>query len=140
MPHRPGWIRGEHLVRDEQSDVVVYSGELVKTWDGLWIRKELAGDEIYRDPQDFVRAGGDPYPAREPVRPEVPASALEAIDLLRPDVDRVGQTVGGVQLPTGAAQHLFRVYGIDDMVIVDTTVQVDELATCAKAFFVRADG
>lgn len=128
MPHRPGtWVRGEHLVRDDLSDVVVYSGELVKTWDGLWIRADLADDELYRDPQDFVRAKGDPFPAREPVRAETASSAVDFTN---------AYIINGVLQPLGAAAHLFPVFGIGEMIVL-ASAGADDVATCARAFVVR---
>ena len=90
---------------DEESGITHYDDELVKRWDGQFVRKDQYET---RHPQEFVRARNDPAPLRN-VSPEPlvarPTTAAPAV---------VGVT--SIASPTGPATHIFTP-GIGDMVI-----------------------
>lgn len=52
MAIRNGHRIGQHLVRDEETDFVHYSDEMVRRWDGLIVHYK---NNEYRHPQDYVR-------------------------------------------------------------------------------------
>ena len=58
MARRRGWKRGDWLVRDEESGLVEYASNCTRDYYGVLKRKDQAD---HRHPQDFVKAGNDPY-------------------------------------------------------------------------------
>ena len=59
--HRPG----DWLAVCDESGIVGYASQMVKRWDGLFVRPQAFET---RHPQEFVRARNDPVPLRD-VRP-----------------------------------------------------------------------
>lgn len=105
MPVRNRHKIGSYLVRDDESGFVHYREDMVKRWDGLWVRKDQFET---RQPQEFVRARNDPKALRH-IRPEEDAEE---------PVNSISGTVGdtGVVTPPGPANHLFPA-GIGEMII-----------------------
>jgi len=66
---RNRWRRGRWLVQDDESGFVHYSDQVVRRWDGLYVRKDQ--DEPI-DPQWFITSENDPAPLPF-VRPEAAA-------------------------------------------------------------------
>jgi hypothetical protein len=66
---RNRWRRGKWLVQDDESGFVHYSDQVVRRWDGLYVRKDQ--DEPI-DPQWFITSENDPAPLPF-VRPEAAA-------------------------------------------------------------------
>jgi len=67
---RNRWRKGRWLVQDDESGFVHYSDQVVRRWDGLYVRKDQ-NEPI--DPQWFITAKSDPSPVPF-VRPETPAA------------------------------------------------------------------
>ena len=110
MPIRNRWKVGDYLMRDDESGRVHYRSEMVRRWDGLFVRKDQYET---RQPQEFVHAYADPA-ALQDVRPDTPQAA----------VDMFNQTVVGntsVPIPRGPAWHLYNA-GIGTWVIETTFV------------------
>lgn len=66
---RNRWRRGQWLVRDDESGFVHYADQVVRRWDGMYVRKDQ--DEPI-DPQWFITAESDPTNVPF-VRPDQPA-------------------------------------------------------------------
>lgn len=96
MPRRNRWRVGDHLMRDDESGRVHYASDMVRRWDGHFVRRDQYET---RQPQEFVRAYKDPV----------------ALTNVRPDQDTgktcnfIGVFVGAtaVPVPRGPAAHLF---------------------------------
>lgn len=88
---------GRYLMVDDESGLVRYDDQMVKRWDGAFVRLE---QNEYRNPQEFVRALKDPAPLRN-IRPlqQIGPACGDYYTLY------VGNT--NVRAPTGAATHLF---------------------------------
>ena len=56
---RNRWKRGRWLVVDDESGEVLYSDQVVRRWDGMYVRKDQ--DEPI-DPQWFITSENDPAP------------------------------------------------------------------------------
>lgn len=67
---RNRWKRGRWLVVDDESGEVLYSDQVVRRWDGMYVRKDQ--DEPI-DPQWFITSENDPAPLPF-VRPDDPAA------------------------------------------------------------------
>ena len=69
---RNRWRRGQWLVRDDESGFVHYADQVVRRWDGMYVRKDQ--DEPI-DPQWFITAESDPtnVPFIRPDQPAGPA-------------------------------------------------------------------
>lgn len=97
MPVRRRIRRGDHLVVDDYTGVVIYASQASRDYLGnLTLRSRM--DPI--QPQLFVKALDDPQPATiiNPLTGIPPASLFQDPD--------VGTT--SVPAPTGAATHLFQ--------------------------------
>ena len=89
---------GDNLVEDEESGLTVYSDEVVKTWDGMVVRREWADE---RHPQTLV--------------PLIPRTENPVIARASPLVtafvcaSSFGTVIAGssVTAPWGPASHLF---------------------------------
>ena len=66
---RNRWRRGRWLVKDDESDEVLDSDQVVRRWDGMYVRRDQ--DEPI-DPQWFITSENDPAPLPF-VRPDEPA-------------------------------------------------------------------
>jgi hypothetical protein len=66
---RNRWRRGQWLVRDDESGFVHYADQVVRRWDGMYVRKDQ--DEPI-EPQWFITAESDPTNVPF-VRPDQPA-------------------------------------------------------------------
>jgi hypothetical protein len=66
---RNRWRKGRWLVKDDESDEVLYSDQVVRRWDGMYVRRDQ--DEPI-DPQWFITSKNDPV-APPFVRPDEPA-------------------------------------------------------------------
>lgn len=66
---RNRWRRGRWLVVDDESGAVLYNDQVVRRWDGMYVRKDQ--DEPI-DPQWFITAESDPTNVPF-VRPDQPA-------------------------------------------------------------------
>ena len=66
---RNRWRKGRWLVTDDESGFVHYSDQVVRRWDGLYVRKDQ--DEP-PDPQWYITAESDPKSVPF-VRPDPPA-------------------------------------------------------------------
>jgi len=118
MARRRGWKRGDWLVRDEESGLVEYASNVTRDYYGVLKRKDQAD---HQHPQDFVRAGQDPY-INDPQ-----ASPAYTYDT---SAYNVSAYVYGTTIPTpqGPAFHLFGItgaagaQGIGPMVIGTTFV------------------
>lgn len=99
--HRPG----RHLMRDDESGLVHYDDELVKRWDGLYVRRDQYET---RHPQEFVKARNDPIQLREIRTDPLVARPTTA------EATLIGTT--SISTRTGPASHIFSP-GIGDMVI-----------------------
>lgn len=96
MPIRRRHRVGRHLVTDDESGIVYYDDQVQEVWDGT-IRKHYED----RHPQEFVRAGNDPY-AVEDTRP--------VADVAKP-CNVAPVLVGGTSIQAktnGPAVHLFQ--------------------------------
>lgn len=87
---------GDHLVICDESGLTDWASNMMKRWDGAFVRK--SGWET-RHPQDFVKARNDPYPLKD-VRPQTPSAAVSNTPSAT-----VGQT--SVATKTSPAHHLF---------------------------------
>lgn len=69
---RNRWRRGQWLVRDDESGFVHYADQVVRRWDGMYVRKDQ--DEPI-DPQWFITSENDPtnVPFIRPDEPSPPA-------------------------------------------------------------------
>ena len=123
------WVIGDSLAIDDLGGHTYYRSELEKTFYGQLVPKELIGEEAQEHPQLRIRALRDPYPLSDP-RPDA-ATSVAAIVF---DVD----LVQGVQLPLGAAQHLFKTsqMGIQEIEIAADGVSAGAAVT-ARSFVVR---
>ena len=101
MARRRGWKRGEWLVRDEESGLVEYASNVTRDYYGVLKRRDQADSQ---HPQDFVRAGQDPY-INDPQ-----ASPAYTYDT---SAYNVSAYVYGTNIPTpqGPAFHLFGIVG-----------------------------
>ena len=91
---------------DDESGLTYYDDEMVKQWDGSFVHSKNIEP---RQPQDFVKAKGDPKPIKH-VRPaELVANPITVQAIF------VG-SAGTVRTPIGPASHLFDP-GIGDMII-----------------------
>lgn len=106
MPVRHRHKIGDHLVQDDDTGITHYGSQMVELWDGRVVHKNQYET---RQPQEFVKAFGDPYPAY-PIRvaENVPAACVAA-----PVV--VGNTTIPYG-PKGPAWHIYDV-GIGEMKI-----------------------
>ena len=97
MARRRGWKRGDWLVRDEESGLVEYASNVTRDFYGVLKRKDQAARQ---HPQDFVKAGNDPY-INDPQ-----ASPAYTYDT---SAYNVSAFVYGTNIPTprGPAFHLF---------------------------------
>lgn len=97
MARRRGWKRGEWLVRDEESGFVEYASNVTRDYYGVLKRKDQADG---RHPQDFVKAGLDPY-SQDPQNS--PALVYDT------SAYNVSAFVYGtnIPIPQGPATHLF---------------------------------
>ena len=87
---------GDYLMVCDDSGMVDYASNMVKRWDGAWVRKKFYED---RHPQEFIRAKADPTGV--PVsRPAIATTAISTAFALF-----IGRTV--VRSPVGPAAHLF---------------------------------
>src|SRR3990167_11003294 len=97
MRNRRGWKRGDWLVRDEESGLVEYASNVTRDYYGVLKRKDQADSQ---HPQDFVKAGLDPYIGTPQASPTYTydTSAYNA-----------SAFVYGTNIPTavGPASHLF---------------------------------
>ncbi len=105
MPIRNRWISGDYLMRDDESGKIHYRSEMVRRWDGLFVRKDQYET---RQPQEFVQARADPA-ALYDVRPDQAIS-----EPCGDNIEFVGNTT--IPVPRGAAWHLYDV-GVGDMEI-----------------------
>lgn len=99
---------GAYLMTDDQSGQTFYADDMRKQWDGLWVHKDHYEP---RNPQEFVKAKGDPYALKE-VRPATYDQNIingGAIPLF------VGSTTVPTSM-TGPAAHLYDL-AIPDMVV-----------------------
>ena len=96
MPIRNTHRVGSHLMVDDESGLVQYRENMVKRWDGLWVRKDQFET---RQPQEFVQARNDPRPLRH-IRPETPTGQVEARQ-----AELVGESA--VKTPIAPATHIF---------------------------------
>lgn len=96
---------GSYLMQDDESGFTEYRENMVKRWDGMWVRKDQFET---RQPQEFVQARNDPRPLRH-VRPEPLAEPP-----FLAETPLIGQTK--VATPTGPASHLFSP-GVGEMII-----------------------
>lgn len=119
MARRRGWKPGQWLVRDEESGFIEYGSNVKRDYYGVLKRKDQADK---RHPQDFVRAGQDPY-TQEPQNSPALVYNTSAYN--------VSAFVYGtnIPIPQGPATHLFDIayptgtpgqYGIGIMVIDST--------------------
>lgn len=92
---RRGWKRGDWLVRDEESGLTTYASKVRRDYYGV-----LTSDPDPLHPQDFIRAGSDPY-ISDPQNPPSYIYDTSALNL----GDFVGIT--SVPAPMGPATHLF---------------------------------
>jgi|694.fasta_scaffold01758_7 hypothetical protein len=69
---RNRWRRGRWLVVDDESGAVLYNDQVVRRWDGMYVRKDQ--DEPI-DPQWFITSENDPtnVPFIRPDEPSPPA-------------------------------------------------------------------
>lgn len=90
---------GRYLMVDDESGLIRYDDQMVKRWDGAFVRKS---QNEHRNPQEFVRALKDPQALRN-VRPLQP--------IARGCDTSFSLYVGNTNIPTpgGAASHLFDV-------------------------------
>lgn len=127
---RNGWREGRHLVVDDYSGRVYFSDEVMRTWDGLIVKRDGNEEERTRHPQDFVRAKKDPYPA-SPIRTRHSTHTVDFIDT---------NIVGSVTKPVGAGDHLYptrSLYNISEMRILKDGTTRASAHVCAQAFIVR---
>lgn len=108
MPVRHRHKRGEHLVQDDDTGFVHYSSEMVRLWDGRIVHRR---EYETRQPQEFIKSLGDPYPV-SPIRV---MEALPEASLAPPIF--VGVT--NIPAPRGPAWHIYD-FGIGKMEIGDT--------------------
>ena len=101
MRNRRGWKRGDWLVRDEESGLVEYASNVRRDYYGVLKRKDQCDSQ---HPQDFVKAGLDPY-INDPQ-----ASPAYTYDT---SAYNVSAYVYGTNIPTpqGPAFHLFGIQG-----------------------------
>lgn len=98
MRNRRGWKRGEWLVRDEESGFVEYGSNVTRDYYGVLKRKDQAD---HSHPQDFVKAGLDPYTRYPQSDPSY---------IYDTSAYNVSAFVYGTNIPTpvGPASHLFQ--------------------------------
>lgn len=98
MRNRRGWKRGDWLVRDEESGLIEYGSNVVRDYYGVLKRKDQADGP---HPQDFVKAGLDPYT-------QYPQSDPSYV--YDTSAYNVSAFVYGTTIPTpeGPASHLFQ--------------------------------
>lgn len=94
--HGRSYRPGEWLVVDDESGHVVHSSDVVKRWDGIYVRKDQNEPP---HPQWFVRAKDDPRPVPF-VRPDEPSGRL---------CRSISEYIPGTtsKRPKGAAGHLY---------------------------------
>ncbi len=116
MPIRNRHRRGVHLVRDEESDFVHYSDEIVRRYDGALV---LSTQYEGRHPQEFIRAKNDPYPV-DPISDD-PIHDLAGTNI--PSIN-IGNTT--IVTQPGIVGHIYRatkqnmyLIGIGEMIIDD---------------------
>jgi hypothetical protein len=96
MPERHRHKVGDYLAVCDESGIVGYASEMVKRWDGSFVR-QMAYET--RHPQEFVKAVSDPK-ALTLVRTQ---TVLASASPTQPNT--IGTT--SVVTPTGPASHLF---------------------------------
>ena len=96
MPDRHGHRVGDHLALCDESGIVGYASDMVKRWDGAFVRQK--GFET-RHPQEFVKAVKDPKALTLVRIRQTVASASPT------QPSTIGTT--SVVTPTGPASHLF---------------------------------
>lgn len=102
---RNRWRKGRWLVQDDESGFVHYSDQVVRRWDGMYVRKDQ--DEPI-DPQWFITAKSDPQgvPFVRPEADDAPAcqttSPYDASGQLRPSFPGyqilVGSSIGTMEI------------------------------------------
>lgn len=118
MSKRRGWKRGDWLVRDEESGLIEYASNVGRDYYGVLKRK----DQMDRQhPQDFVKAGRDPY---------INTPQSDPSYAYNTSAYNVSAFVYGTNIPTpiGPATHLFSVagaVGVSDNAIPDMTIGDD---------------
>ena len=105
--------RKAYLVRDDESDFVYYSDQVVTRWDGLVVKKSQ--DET-RNPQEFIKAKNDPK-ALTMVRPDVPVVVTSLAEYFSVGNTNIRNTVGPATHLTRTVRNNIILIGIGDMVI-----------------------
>lgn len=117
MRNRRGWKRGEWLVRDEESGLVEYGSNVRRDYYGVLKRKDQCDSQ---HPQEFVKAGLDPYDQFPQVDPSYTYDT---------SAYNVSAFVYGTNIPTvnGPATHLFltQSQGISDPGVGDMAIGTD---------------
>lgn len=126
MPTRNRWRVGDYLVIDDIDGRARYASEVRESYDGLLIDARKRWEELVPHPQDELRVAPEELPPSL-VRAPAPTSATQAIDV---------DSVLGVLLPKGAAQHLFSntEQGIESMQVSEGSAGA---GASAAAFVVR---
>jgi len=118
---------GDWLVEDDESGDVHYASEMAEIWDGT-----IRHTKMYetRQPQEFIKALGDPYPVK-PIRPQTPTSARTSADTnFNPFfIGQSGVPYGG----TGPGSQYYAV-GIGTMAVDATAAQIDDLNFSFRVF------